>query len=348
MDGEVLEDLDETMLEVDTTTGEVRRAESVTPDASLAKTIRGSVSLVKAYTQCPAQAYGRITRQKQTKTMALVNGIAVHEALEKNIKEGKDAQKEYESVLKYEAERNEVSLSGDAAEEAKKVGRECIGAAVAILDFQGKSPQPLRDRIDKDLVEAGFSIERNGRLYVGKIDFAVFKGDDFAVADWKTGKNAPSPYELSTDIQFTMYPYALFHEKRLKTYGKWAKQAIYIHLRGQSTEIGKDGRRVAKNRTKKPLQYDFPTTRTEEFVEYQFTTGIEPFMAAMEDGHFGRVEGKNCQNCGFFNKKANDGIGRCEVEIPADAILKKQQQLDLIDHKALTESKRATLKPYNE
>lgn len=342
---EELEDIDETLLDVDPETGEVVQAVIVAPDANLARTIRGSVSLIKAYQQCPAQAYGRITRQKQTKTMALVNGIAVHEALEDYIKLDKEPQKRYDDVLKFEAERNEVSLSGTSADEARKVGRECIGAAVSILGYEGTTGVPLKERMDKDLVEVGFSVERGGRLYVGKMDFAVFKKPTvYTIGDWKTGKNSPSPYELKTDLQFTMYPWAAFHDRKLKTFGLWATSSVYMHLRGASQEKDANGRTVPKNRTKKPLKYDFPTERTPEFVEYQFVTTIEPIMESMEQGRFYRVEGKNCSYCGFYNKDKE----RCEVEIPADALLAQQNQLSLIGATELTESKRAGLKPYTD
>lgn len=354
---EELEDIDDTLLEVDMTTGEVRRDESIEPDANRALNIRGSASLIKAYQTCPAQAYGRITRQKQGKTLALVNGIAVHTGLESYAKEeGKDPQLVYAASLVYEAERNEVSLTGDKVSDAKKVGQECIGAGMAILDSQINSDRPLKKRIKKDDIECGFTFTRNGFLYVGKMDFIVFKRVEmpvnYYVADWKTGKNPPSGkgpgkyYELDKDIQFTLYAEGSATDLKLsgRTFGEYPAWNAYIHLRGASTEYDATGRRVAKTRTKKPLQYDFPTKRTKEEIDWSFATIIEPEMKNMTDGRWGRRPGKACSNCGFFNK---DKL-RCEVEIPQDATLKKEPQLSLIEQGELTASRAARLKPYSD
>jgi hypothetical protein len=332
------------LFDVDTNTGKVLSPVNTEPDANLAKSIRGSVSLIKAYQQCPAQAYGRITRQKQSKGVALVNGIAVHEALEKYIKEDADPQKTYLSVLNYEAGRNEVSLNGKAADEARKVGTECVGAGVGILNFKGTTGVPLKDRMDKDLVEKGFSIFRNGRKYVGKMDFIVVTadGERYFIGDWKTGRNAPDKFELDTDLQFSMYAYAAANDETFKTFGKWQEYGVYMYLRGQSREFGSGGRRVAKNVTKQALQYDFPTKRTPEQVEKQFVSTIEPVMSQMEAGVFPRYEGKSCSYCAFFDKAKE----RCGVEIPTDSL--SQPQTQLFDSKVLTESKAAKLKPYSE
>lgn len=344
---EELEELE--LFDVDPATGKVKRPESNEPDANLAKTIKGSVSLIKAYQQCPAQAYGRITRQKQAKSIALVQGIAVHEAIEKYIKYDKDPIKEFMSALAFEAERNDIPLKGPQAEEARKVGPECVGAAVGILSHKGPSGVPLKERMDKDLIEKGFTVFRNGRKYVGKMDFLVFIGDEkYIIGDWKTGKNAPDKAELNNDIQFSMYAYAGLNDPNLKTYGLWPEYSVYMHLRGQSREIDANGRRVPKNRTKQPLQYDFPTQRTQEQVERQFVTQIEPAMSAMEAGHFGRWEGgKACSYCSFWDKSKE----RCTVEIPTDALLKKKDDVPqeaLFGERVLTESKAATLKPYSD
>ena len=311
-----LEEVD--LFDVDETTKEVIRPVNSEPDANLAKQIKGSVSLIKAYEQCPAQAYGRITRQYQEKGVALVNGIAVHEALEKYIKDDVDPQAYYMRALQFEAEKNKVSLIGRDGDEAKKVGAECVGAAVGILNHQGKTGIPLKDRMDKDLVEKGFTIFRNGRKYVGKMDFVMFTGpEQYVIGDWKTGKNAPDPYELNTDLQFSMYAYAAMHDESMKTYGIWAERGVYMHLRGVSTEFDKNGKRVPKTRTKKPLQYDFPTNRTQVQVEEDFLTRIEPVMQDMEDGRWRRTKGKPCSWCSYFDKERV----RCTVEIPQDALL---------------------------
>lgn len=351
---EELEDVDESTLDIDFTTGEVRRAESVEPDASRASNIRGSASLIKAYQVCPAQAYGRITRQRQTKTLALVNGIAVHTGLESYaLEDGKDPQSVYADSLKHEAERNEVSLSGDAATKAKAVGQECIGAGMAILDSTINATTPLKARINKNDIEVGFTFTRNNFLYVGKMDFMVFKpSGSYYVADWKTGKNPPSGkgpglyYELDKDIQFTLYAEGAAQDEKLsiRTHGNIPDWSVYIHLRGASAEFDKNGRRVDKRRTKKPLQYDFPTKRSQEEIDWSFVSVIEPEMQNMTDGRWSRRPGKACSNCGYFNKEKL----RCEVEIPQDSQLKKEPQLSLIGDTEITESRASKLKPYSD
>lgn len=334
-------------------------SESIEPDASRARNIRGSASLIKAYQTCPAQAYGRITRQKQSKTLALVNGIAVHSGLESYAREdGQDPQVVYADTLKLEAERNEVSLTGDTVAKAKTVGQECIGAGMAILDSTRGSTIPLKKRIDKNLIEVGFTFTRNGFLYVGKMDFMVFRPVQmiqYSVCDWKTGKNPPKGkqvgeyYELDKDIQFTLYSEGAVQDEHLKrlTTGVYPQWSVYLHLRGATQEWDeKTGKRLPKNSKKltKPLQYEWPTKRDKEENDWQFATIIEPEMQNMTDGRWSRRPGRACDNCGFFNKRKL----RCEVEIPADADLKNKTQISLIDHAELTASRAAKLHPYSD
>ena len=312
------------LFDVDEETGEVTRAETPEPDANRAKNIRGSVSLIKAYMQCPAQAYGRITRQKQEKGVALINGIAVHEAIEKYIKDDVDPQAYYLKTLALEAELNKVALNTKDGDEAKRTGTECVGAAVGILDYEGTTGTTLKERMDKDLVECSFNVERGGRKYIGKIDFAVFAQDGtrYFLGDWKTGRNSPDQFELDNDLQFSMYPYATAHDPALKTFGKWPEYGVYMHLRGQSTEFDKSGKRVPKNRSKERLKYDFPTKRTPEKVEADFVNTIEPVMSLMEEGHFPRYQGKSCSYCSFFDKEKQ----RCGVEIPTDSLVPNEEK----------------------
>ena len=316
--------------------------------------IKGSASLIADYQACPAKAFGRITRQEQPKGFALVNGIAIHEALEKFIKEEADPIKTYESTLRYEAERNKVALDDAAAAEGHRVGLFCIGAGVEILKYRRADGKMLYQTMDPDYVERGFSFVRNGRTYRGKIDFVAFqKNGGYVIGDWKSGKNAPSTFKLKTNIQFSMYDYALHVDPDKRTNGKWMTYGTYVHLRGQSEERDKSGRRKpVKNSKPENVNFSLRVNRTPEQVESHFVDVIEPVMSAMEQGVWFRNYPDPCSWCGFYNKVTES----CNAKLPhetdqyrikPDAEQQVKQLPDaplLIDTKAVPKGK---LKPYN-
>jgi hypothetical protein len=339
-------------------TGQVVKVTATEPIPA-PKTVRGSVSLINDYLACPAKAYGRITRQVQHKGIALAKGIAVHEALEAFIKEdgNLDAEKTFLSVLDFECDKNLIAKTNEKYAEARKTGLYCTIAGVTILKKPGSSSgTPLFQRLDKEYVERGFAIERNGRKYVGKMDFVMFVRDknserqSYVIGDWKSGKTAPNDIKLLTDLQFSMYAYAgMYDINSPKTYGTWMHHGTYVHLPGQSLERHPSGKRKSVKDVKNPdmIQRDFTVQRTQEQVEADFTDTIEPVMEQMEKGVWFRKRTEDCSWCGFWSSEKMT----CTVELPSDAKQRireanEEQMLSLITHSELTESKKAGLKPY--
>lgn len=336
------EELDLYDVEVDEQTGEVKKVPLPAEPVDAPKKIKGSVSLVKDYQACPAKAYGRITRQKQTKGVALVMGIAVHSGLEGYTQEDRDPIPVFISAFKEEADRNELPQGKDY-DDGMRNGLACVSAGKAILDkvdpFNRKT---LKQNIKPENVERYFLVMRGTRTFTGKIDaIRMYDPGDprgtYAIVDWKTGKNAPAAMELKSDLQFSMYPWACKLDPKLPTFGIWASALVYMHLRGKSVEKTAAGTTSRKKDAKK--QYDFPTSRTEEQVERDFVQTIDPIMEQMESGIWYRNQGKNCSWCGFFNKENL----RCEVQIPSDG-----NQLSLLSDAEVQGSIKAQLKPYSE
>jgi RecB family exonuclease len=354
-------------LEVDEETGEVRKASVVDEEPrNLPNQIKGSASLIEDYRSCPAKAYARLTRQPSEKSISLVLGTAVHEGLEKFVKFRQDPQKTFENALKFEAEKNKIPLNTKEASDAMLVGVKCVGAGIGVLSHKGPTGIPLYERLDQDYIERYFVLERNGRKYSGKIDFiAIMQNEhDYVVGDWKTGKNAPSKLKLQEDLQFSIYGWATKNDPAMRTYGRLMHHGVYMHLRGQSTELHDSGRRKAVKDTKDPskVKHDFPVTRTEEQIEDHFNSRIEPVMAAMEQGIWYRNSGtfaNPCSYCSYFNKDKE----RCEVELPMDSgekkysLKKTSEQLVnelkpepagmLFGPEVIDDSRKAGLKPYN-
>lgn len=373
-DDDIELDLDLEGLEVDETTGEVRRVSKPAAPASVSTKLgidfRGSASLLKDYQKCGARAYARITKQPGIKSIKLFNGSAVHSALEMYVKEQSDPMKVYETELIKAAEENKISLGTTEAAEARQVGILCVASGVAILNTPSKAGVPLWKRLDPQYVEKYFIITRNGRKYSGKIDLVAFQEDPskYVVTDFKTGGHAPDQYTLDNDIQFDMYPYALYHDKACtKTYGTWAQREVYLHLRGQVQEKDvKTGRRLSLAQreklppmTRKPLKYDFPTQRTLAQVEEKFENVLEPIMIQMENNVFIRnfEPSYGCQSCEYFKPDPLDKkMGKCGVDMPYDHKTEKDvKNIDLIQlvaevRKEEAKAKEALppLKPYPE
>jgi hypothetical protein len=233
----------------------------------------------------------------------------------------------------------------------------CLTAGLTILTHVGPSGIPYYKTLDKDYVERGFAIERNGRKYVGKLDLVAIKDDgSYSVVDYKTGKTAPDDWKLKSDLQFSMYAYATYSDPNMaRTVGRFMERGVYLHLRGKSLEKVASGLRaksVKDTKDKSLIQYSVPVKRTEE--------QIEPVMGLMEAGAWFRNIGDDCKWCGFWNKDKQ----RCEVEIPLDATEKvKELEAKRLDHKpaptpndepqmlfdksVVTESRKAGLKPYS-
>jgi len=173
-----------------------------------------SASLLEDMAQCPAKAYGRITKQKQMNPgLALINGIAVHYGMERWLKDRKDPIKTYNDTYKLEAEKQGVNWKSDEAEEKRREGEKMLAATWA----QYKDPRFL-ERVDPKLVEPKFRVMRDGRMFVGKLDLLFFKEPGrYNYVDFKSSKNPPSQWELDNDIQFNLYPWASFYSDELPT-----------------------------------------------------------------------------------------------------------------------------------
>src|SRR5579872_4443158 len=97
---------------VDPETGEIIPNDK--PSTPKPQGVRFSVSLIESYLDNPAHCYARITKQPERKSLALVNGIAVHEAIEDYIKNRNDIFKSYRSTFDLECDKNKISKTGDA------------------------------------------------------------------------------------------------------------------------------------------------------------------------------------------------------------------------------------------
>ena len=274
------------------------------------KNIRYSVSLIKDYQACPAKAYARITKQKSKKSYALINGIAIHESIEMFIKERADMKETYAKSFIREGLRNEVATDSIDAVKINKEAQPILVATHEILQADN-----FVDKIDPLLCEVGFKFERNGRLFVGKIDLMFYNPDgDYSIIDAKSSKNVPNQLSLNKDLQFTTYHAGALLDPTLPTYGKWAKQAVWWHLRGKNIAKDANGNAVRKNKTSdnRKFQYFFPTSRTQAEVEEHFDYTIEPIARQMEKGQWYRNEGEACGWCSYFDASKQ----RCSAEIP--------------------------------
>lgn len=347
-------EIDLLQYEVDETSGEMRKTDRPIVDPQEPKNISMSVSLIKAYQECPAQAYGRITRQPQNKGVALVNGIAVHEGLEKLVTERKDPKKTFDSVFRYEAEKNGILMTDKDVTSSYASGGICIDNALSenLLGKPMSDGRKFYEHIDPNLTEKLFVVFRNGWRWSGKMDFMHRNPEgELSIQDYKTGKMAPSPYDLKHDIQFSVYPWAAQLDEKFSTYGEWAKRSVWLHLRGKTIEKTDTGATSRKKGAKK--QFAFSTTRTPEEVEQHFVETIDPIVEAMAEGKW-RRDRKSCSWCSFFDKDKQ----QCRVEIPLDgkgrleragdeqAKVKAQNALPLFSEGQLAESTNGKLKPY--
>lgn len=278
-------------------------------NADSVKPSRYSATLLSQYQKCPASAYARITKQPENKSLALVNGIALHEAIEGYIKRRDDMGETYKRSFTENSDKNNLDLTDSSLgfEKVKTDAQAMIINAKANLDLDG-----FVEKLDPELCEVGFSFERNGRLYVGKMDLIHMSSDgEYSIIDAKSSKVAPAPEVLNRDLQFTLYHEGSRSDPTLPTNGKMARCGVWWHLRGKNVakdETGKTTRKVAD----KKYQYFFTTTRTDEDIQDQFRYTIEPVAEAMEAGVWYRNEKDHCGWCSYYDKAK----GRCRVELP--------------------------------
>ena len=299
---------------VDMETGEYVPGGLFTKPVQDKASIRYSISLIKDYQKCPAKAYARITRQPGSKSLALVNGIAVHGAMEMFLKEERDAVSEFHRQFDYEAEKNDIPAKGDDAEKKRAEGEKMAACGQELLSKPTGDGTPFNRTVDPSLVESFFNIEREGRLFVGKFDLIHFRNREekrYAVIDFKTNKTVPNQFELDSDTQFSMYAWAAANDPKLPTYGTYPEQNTWLHLRGKNIAKDENGKTILKVKDK-VWQYSFPTPRTEQSVEDDFKYTIMPVVEAIERGEWRRDKGEACAWCPYFDfvKK------RCGAEIP--------------------------------
>ena len=311
-----LEEIDLSTATVDEATGEIIPGAEPslldTPAAFSAQGWRFSASLLSDYVQCPAKAYARMTRQPSVKTVALINGIAVHEALEayeKNPDQTNPVDK-YQTQFEFEADKARLPKS-ELTDKVVSEGVEMIGTAIGpqILGAEMPDGRQFVRHLDPNLIEHKFDFTRDGRLWVGKIDLMhFFNSEQYSIADWKTGRTAPSDLARSTDRQFSLYAYAASHDPTLKTFGVWPTRMAILHLRGKNVS----GIRKSKKNPEPDMQYSFPITRTEDRVEDMFENTLNPVAEQIEKGVFYRVEGDHCGWCPYFDRYR----GRCGATLP--------------------------------
>ena len=296
-----------------------------------------SASLIQDYGKCPAKAYARITKQKQLNfALPLVNGSAAHWGMESWLKERKDPIKAYNDYFRTECEKQGQDPK---IHEKKRLEGEHM---MAVAWEQFKNPNFL-DKVDPNLVEAGFRIGRDGRIFVGKLDLIFFKEPKrYNIIDFKSGAKPPSPEKLFTDVQFNMYPWATFHDPSLPTNGIWPEYATWFHLQGEVTETRtvnhRDGT-TSQKKVEKPekgpdtrkRKFDFKTVPTPESVEKIFRDTIDPVCEDIEAGRWRRTRDfdspMGCTGCTMFNKKTGD----CGVQLPNDGLAERGGIISLLD-----------------
>jgi hypothetical protein len=322
---------DPTEVVVDTITGEVVKVSDY-------KGIWYSASLISDAQSCMAKAYGRITKQKQINPgIALINGSAAHSGMEGWLKERKDPIKGYNDYFKSECEKQNFDWKSSEAEEKRLEGERMVAAT-----WERFKSESFLARVDPNLVEAGFKVMRAGRLFVGYLDLLYFKEPGkYNYVDFKTGKYPPkmnpatgSSFELDSDLQFNIYPWASFHSLKLPTQGIWPEYGVWFHMRGKN--IGKEevkhkdgtmGWQTAKKEANKVWQFDFQTRPTPESVEQIFIDTIDPVCGDLEDGRWKRNRNEMCHYCNYFDRAKE----KCMVDLPIDGLAERSKsQLSLL------------------
>lgn len=301
-----------------------------------------SASLVKDGQDCMAKAFARITKQPQINPgIALINGSAAHWGMEVFFKANGDADpvKAYNDYFKAECEKQKFDWRSAEAEEKRLEGEKMVAASAAEFAKNG-----FVKTVNPELVERKFRVMRAGRMFVGKIDLLHFlPTGGYAYVDLKTGKYAPKgsqqgdvfrSYELDSDVQFNVYPWAAYNDPNLPTYEIWPDRGVWFHMRGKNVNVGPDGkvrRETKKDPDSKPLwKFDFPTRPTQESVEQIFRDTIDPVCGDIEDGRWKRNRSDMCAYCNWYDKKNE----KCKVDLPIDGLAERPVQIDLIERAA--------------
>jgi hypothetical protein len=255
-------------------------------------------------------------------------------------KERKDPVAGYNAYFKTECEKQGLDWKLPKNEEVRLEGERMTAATWERF----KSPGFLA-RLDPDLVEAKFYFMRDGRMFTGYLDLIYFRDENrYDFVDLKTGKHPPKgefkadglfhSFELDSDIQFNLYPYATYHSLDLKTHGIWPEKGVWFHTRGKN--IGKEevkrkdgtiGIQTAKKEANKIWQFDFPTRPTIESVEQIFRDTIDPVCQDIEDGRWKRNRTDFCSYCNYFDKKKE----QCGAQLPCDGTAERAGQISLLD-----------------
>lgn len=191
------EDLDDAIEEIDLAEIEVNEKGEVvkkeitsTEPKDPPKKIKGSATLIKKYRQCPASAYAKITYQPGTKGPALINGSAVHEVMEKYVKqEGQiDPIKIYDTYMQVEGEKNKIPLDTTEAWKIRTDGLKCVANGIKILNKPvDKEGTPFYKTLDPRYIERPFLFNYKDKIFKGFMDLVAFfnEGKNFVIGDFK-------------------------------------------------------------------------------------------------------------------------------------------------------------------
>ncbi|MEE9568342.1 MAG: PD-(D/E)XK nuclease family protein [Candidatus Binatia bacterium] len=240
----------------------------------------------------------------ETRSLAMVNGSAMHKAIERMHVEGlfdlADGFKALYLAAFAEAEaREDIPIRWDKGKDEDL--ERLSGDACEIL--QRYNLKGMNRQAEVLLSEACFTVQIGGYAFAGILDQYRRQGDAKILIDFKSGKTKPMDLTLRLGTQFSVYTHAIVHGEFLGT-GKGHKRVpvslpdqvvhyqLYDHLPYKKT--GKWGN---KGQERGPAWY--PTERTEHDLKAS-EQEIRRICGNIRRGTFPRAENDMiCRMCRF-------------------------------------------------
>lgn len=198
--------------------------------------IKLSATRLKTYLTCPRQfRYRYVNEVPQPFTGALAFGKVIHqvihdlhqwgiysnEPLSESVALANFARL-WEGVV---SEKEPMFKSEDEIAEYSRLAELIL---IGYVEAQRDKPQPF-------LLEFPFEIELHDEHYghdyvlTGVIDRIDQEEDSLVIVDFKTGKRKPSPRELTSDVQLSVYAFAA-----KEVFGQTVRELVVYHLRDQT------------------------------------------------------------------------------------------------------------------
>jgi len=240
-------------------------------------------SFVKQIAGCSAQALFKKQGAPTRPAFALERGSAVHTAIERYVKEGKDPIETFNG----EWELNVLGKAKDMSEkDQQKIDFGYRETKLMIEDFVIENDPLIKAGRTESEIEFSLVItiqtEQGSfkrRIY-GKIDWIVWNDTRTAyqIHDFKSGATAPNDEELDRDTQFAIYQAAMTEK-----YGYPPDLMYWYHLKGKNLS-GKQWSK-ANPRDLGQMQYAFDVTvKTNDELQMMFDTYYGPAIIKWEAG----------------------------------------------------------------